>query len=117
MVYCSVCIALALINLTGFIFEVLQTKSKEEAKKHLSEINKGKIIPQETLDKIAATIKNRQMSNQKVNSQCRSVHTPEGIFHNFALIVEHFGINKNTIIRRCKNKNPKYAEWYYIDED
>lgn len=88
----------------------------EEAKKHLSKLNKGKTIPQETLDKLAKTRLDLAMSNQKVNKQCRSINTPDGVFHNLRLASQHFKTGKGTIIRRCKNtKNPKFADWYYLD--
>lgn len=87
----------------------------EEAKKHLSEINKGKTIPQETLDKIVNTVKSKQISNQKVNKQCRTVHTHDGIFYNFAIMCNHFGISKNTILNRIKSDKEKFKDWYYLD--
>ena len=98
--------------------KIAKANSKPMSQEHkdiLRDLYIDKPMKKETVKKRMDTYNERQMSNQKVNKQCRSVHTPEGVFNNFALIVKHFGISKNTIIRRCKNQNPKYSEWYYID--
>jgi hypothetical protein len=97
------------------ISEVNSKPMSQKQKDHLSAIQLGIPLTKEALQKRNDTYNERQMSNQKVNKQCRSVNTPDGVFNNFALIVKHFGISKNTIIRRCRNQDPKFAEWYYID--
>lgn len=95
------------------ISEINSRPHTEETKRKLSEAQKGIPKSKEARSKFDATMRQRQLSNQKVNKQCRSVHTPDGVFHNFALIVEHYGIAKNTIIRRCKSDN--FPDWYYLD--
>ena len=87
----------------------------EEQKEHLRQMHIGKPKSAEILAKRAATVKAKQMSNQKVNSLCRSIQTPKGIFHNQNLIVQEFDITKGTIRRRCLSKDEKFKDWYYID--
>jgi len=88
----------------------------KEQREHHSKINKGKKIPKKVVEKREKTKLDLAMSNQKVNKQCRSINTPDGVFHNLRLASHHFNTSKETIIRRCKNTtNPKFADWYYLD--
>jgi hypothetical protein len=93
------------------------SKPKSQAtKKKLSEAQKGKPKNAESKKKEAETIRKRQLNNEKVHKTCRSVHTPLGVFHNYAIICENFNITKASIINRCKSTLPRWKDWYYIDQ-
>jgi hypothetical protein len=88
----------------------------KEQRENLSKRQKGKKIPKKVVEKREKTKLDLAMSNQKVNKQCRSINTPDGVFHNLRLASQHFGVSKDTIINRCKNtKNTKFTDWYYLD--
>jgi hypothetical protein len=97
------------------IAEVNSRPRTNEEKEHLRQSYLGKKKPTETIVKRKDTYAARQTQNEKVNKQCRSIMTPDGVFHNFALASKHFNTTKNTILRRCKNTSPAFSQWYYID--
>lgn len=94
----------------------INSRPRTQAEKdYLSKINKGKKVDQTTIDKRLETLNQRAMNNQKINSQSKSIHTPDGVFHNIRLCAEKYSLAANTIRRRCISKNPKFIEWYYLD--
>ena len=46
-----------------------------------------------------------------------TIHTPDGIFPGIVEAVEYYDVNHSTIMRRLRNKNAKWAEWYYVEEN
>ena len=94
----------------------------EETRCKIGESLKGRRrgpLSEETRCKMSKAARDRTLLNSGVGCMkpAKKVHTPHGVFYSVAEAGRMLDCHVQTVSNRIKNKkNPKFADWFFIEE-